>query len=148
MGHRQYWWLSNCPCQDCISRLCSGRRIRRSHPRQSFRCLPRLLCAGIGLSGALMVLVAVQLSVLGLYLPPVLKLKVLPSPPQTIISTARPYRGVKVSRCRRVVDGRSCPVIQCQIISATSVEEVAGRHDSAPDDHFTAGPYRGVGDSR
>jgi hypothetical protein len=31
-------------------------------------------------------LVAVQLSVLGLYLPPVFKMKMLPTPPQTIIS--------------------------------------------------------------
>ena len=36
--------------------------------------------------GALVVLVAVQLSVLGLYLPPVLKEPVLPPPPNTIIS--------------------------------------------------------------
>jgi hypothetical protein len=38
-------------------------------------------------SGALVVLVAIQVSVLGLYFPPVFKkLKLLPSPPQTIIS--------------------------------------------------------------
>jgi hypothetical protein len=37
------------------------------------------------LPGALVVLVAVQLSVLGLYLPPVFK-KALANPPQTIIS--------------------------------------------------------------
>src|SRR5439155_3298819 len=38
-------------------------------------------------AGALVVLVAVQLSVLGLYLPPVLRsLPLLPIPPQTIIS--------------------------------------------------------------
>src|SRR4029453_17092114 len=37
-------------------------------------------------SGALGVLVALQLSVLGLYLPPVLKSKSLSTPPQTIIS--------------------------------------------------------------
>ena len=36
--------------------------------------------------GALLVLVAIQLSVMGLYLPPVLKGPPLPSPPQTIIS--------------------------------------------------------------
>jgi hypothetical protein len=36
-------------------------------------------------SGALVVLVAVQLSVFGLYRPPVLK-EVTPNPPQTIIS--------------------------------------------------------------
>jgi hypothetical protein len=36
--------------------------------------------------GALVVLVAVQLSVLGLYLPPVFKSPELLNPPQTIIS--------------------------------------------------------------
>jgi hypothetical protein len=36
--------------------------------------------------GALVVLVAVQLSVLGLYLPPVFKRPETPAPPQTIIS--------------------------------------------------------------
>jgi hypothetical protein len=36
--------------------------------------------------GALAVLVAVQLSVLGLYLPPVFIMMMLPNPPQTIIS--------------------------------------------------------------
>src|SRR5438552_16927655 len=36
--------------------------------------------------GALTVLVAVQLSVLGLYCPPVFKKPLLPCPPQTIIS--------------------------------------------------------------
>jgi hypothetical protein len=37
-------------------------------------------------AGAPVVLVAVQLSVLGLYLPPVFKRPSLPYPPQTIIS--------------------------------------------------------------
>jgi hypothetical protein len=36
--------------------------------------------------GALAVLVGVQLSVLGLYLPPVFKSPLTPDPPQTIIS--------------------------------------------------------------
>src|SRR5262245_18348810 len=36
--------------------------------------------------GALVVLAAIQLSVLGLYLPPVLRSPPLPRPPQTIIS--------------------------------------------------------------
>jgi hypothetical protein len=36
--------------------------------------------------GALVMLVAVQLSVLGLYLPPVFNAPVSPNPPQTIIS--------------------------------------------------------------
>jgi len=37
-------------------------------------------------SGALVVLVVVQVSVLGLYLPPVFNRPLLPNPPQTIIS--------------------------------------------------------------
>jgi hypothetical protein len=37
-------------------------------------------------SGALVVLVAVQVFVLGLYLPPVFNPPLLPTPPQTIIS--------------------------------------------------------------
>ena len=36
-------------------------------------------------AGALVVLVAVQLSMPGLYLPPVLKMLLIPTPPQTII---------------------------------------------------------------
>ena len=43
------------------------------HPRRSFRCRSTLPCDCLGQSGALVVLVAVQLSVLGLYLPPVFK---------------------------------------------------------------------------
>jgi hypothetical protein len=37
-------------------------------------------------AGALLLLLATQLSVLGLYLPPVFKTPVLPVPPQMIIS--------------------------------------------------------------
>ncbi len=56
-------------------------------PRRSFHCRSRLPCEGIGPEGALAVLVAVQLSVLGLYLPPVFNQpRTLSSPPQTIIS--------------------------------------------------------------
>ena len=67
------WWLSNCRCRDCISRRCSkaGRRMLR--PRRSFRCRSTLPCDRYRAAGALVVLVAVQLSVLGLYLPPVFK---------------------------------------------------------------------------
>ena len=41
------------------------------HPRRSFHCRSRLPCDSLGAAGALVVLVAVQLSVPGLYLPPV-----------------------------------------------------------------------------
>ena len=48
-------------------------RCHRIRPRRSFHCQSRLPCDRLGQSGALVVLVAVQLSVLGLYLPPVFK---------------------------------------------------------------------------
>ena len=44
-----------------------------AHPRQSFHCRSTLPCDSYRAEGALVVLVAVQLSVLGLYLPPVLE---------------------------------------------------------------------------
>src|SRR5439155_9581672 len=58
-----------------------------SRPAQTIISLP-VQTAGSALraEGALVVLVAVQLSVLGLYLPPVLKNVGKASPPQTIIS--------------------------------------------------------------
>ena len=80
IGHRarwSCWWLSNYPCWDCISRRCSNSPLS-VRPRRSFRCRSRLPCARYRAAGALVVLVAVQLSVLGLYLPPVFK-RVLPS---------------------------------------------------------------------
>ena len=59
-----------------------------SRPRRSFQCQSRLQCDGSWASGTLVVLVVVQVSVLGLYLPPVLKKPGGgdPVPPQTIIS--------------------------------------------------------------
>ena len=67
------WWLSNYPCWDCISRRCSrSRRQSYSAPDDHFTASPH--CRVISRpAGALVVLVAVQLSVLGLYLPPVFK---------------------------------------------------------------------------
>ena len=61
-------------------------RSRHIRPRRSFRCRSRLPCDQTRAAGALVVLVAVQLSVLGLYLPPVLKCDAATVPPQTIIS--------------------------------------------------------------
>ena len=56
-------------------------------PPQTIISLPvqTAVCLSRG-AGAVVVLVAIQLSVLGLYLPPVFKKPLLPSPPQTIIS--------------------------------------------------------------
>ena len=67
------WWLSNCSCWDCISRRCSNRMIRiSSTPDDHFTASPHRRVS-IGPRARWSVLVAVQLSVLGLYLPPVFK---------------------------------------------------------------------------
>ena len=57
-------------------------------PRRSFHCRSRLPCENSRAVGALVLLVAIQVFVLGLYLPPVFKTSLIPepSPPQTIIS--------------------------------------------------------------
>ena len=71
------WWLSNYPCWDCISRrcsYCSNGNNPRFRPRRSSHCRSTLPYDRTRAGGALIVLVAVQLSVLGLYLPPVLKM--------------------------------------------------------------------------
>ena len=65
------WWLSNYPCRDCISRRCSIDCSHHIRPRRSFQCQSTLRCDALRASGALTMLVAVQLSVLGLYLSPV-----------------------------------------------------------------------------
>ena len=81
------WWLSSCRCRDYISRRCSNRcSCHYIRPRRSFHCRSTLPCDRARRIGALVVLVAVQLSVVGLYLPPVFKSLLLFHPPQTIIS--------------------------------------------------------------
>ena len=88
-------------------------------------------------------LVAVQLSVLGLYLPPVFSQTLtLPDPPQTIISLP-----VQTAVCTPRASGRvggagGCPTVGAGIVSAAGVQVAAVI--SAPDDHFTAGPHRCV----
>ena len=115
-------------------------------PRRSFHCQSRLPCDRRA-AGALVVLVAVQLSVLGLYLPPVLKW---------------PYRSISIHprrsfHCRsrlpcdrsgrgRVDRAGGCPTIRAGIVSPASVRKVVDII-SAPDDHFTAGPDCRVNDS-
>ena len=42
------WWLSNCPCWDCISRRCSKSRLLSLRPRRSFHCRSRLPCDRLG----------------------------------------------------------------------------------------------------
>ena len=85
-----------------------------------------------------MVLVAIQLSVPGLYLPPVFKL-VGPL-------SCRPKQSF---HCRstlpcdklglgRVGEAGGCPTIGAGIVSPAGIKIVAA--DPAPDDHFTTGP--------
>ena len=57
-----YWWLSNYPCRDCIARRCS-ERLMSSSPPQTIISVPVQTAVGPSrLVGALVVLVAVQLS--------------------------------------------------------------------------------------
>ena len=58
---------------------------KNRHPRRSFHRQSTLPCEQSA-EGALVVLVAAQLSMVGLYRPPVLKLPLPACPPQTIIS--------------------------------------------------------------
>ena len=101
------WWLSNCQCWDCISRRCSMSCWRHIRPRQSFRCRSTLPCASHRPAGALVVLVAVQLSVLGSYRPPVLKMSRGSAPDNHF--AASPYCRVMVSGIGRISDTRWSP---------------------------------------
>ena len=47
------WWLSNCPCWDCISRRCSHSRRLSIRPRRSFHCRSTLPCETTRAVGAL-----------------------------------------------------------------------------------------------
>ena len=86
-------------------------------------------------------LVAVQLSVLGLYLPPVFKR-------HSWIHHIRPRRSF---HCRSTLpcDTRAAgalvsaggrPTIRAGIVSPAGVQIISCRYSSAPDDHFIAGP--------
>ena len=134
------WWLSNYRCWDCICRRCSNRCRRHIRPRRSFRCRSRLPCDCLGQLGALVVLVAVQLSVLGLYLPPVFKSRAVTSAPDDHF-TASPYCRVTVSGIGRVGGAGGCPTVGAGIISSAGVQKVPLPSHSAPDDHFAAGPH-------
>ena len=96
-----------------------------------------------------MVLVAVQLSVLGSYLPPVFKKTAAIHPPQTIISLPVHTAVCRLSGRGRVGGAGGCPTIRDRIVSPAGVQR-AIVSTSTPDDHFTAGPhccvkYRAVG---
>ena len=140
------WWLSNCRCWDYISRRCSNRRRRRSPP-QTIISLPvhTAVCPDRAF-GALVVLVAVQLSVLGLYLPPVLKrCRRHIRPRQSFRCSV--HTAVCASRIGRIGGAGGCPTVGAGIISSAGVQIAAGVVTSAPDDHFTVGPHCRVTDS-
>ena len=141
------WWLSNYPCWDCISRRCSNSWHYHIHPRRSFHCRSTLLCDASRPVGALVVLVAVQLSVLGLYLPPVFE--------QVRSCHIRPRRSFHCRStlpCDRLGQWArwSCwwlsnyPCWDC-ISRRCSNSRLAS--SSTPDDHFTAGPHCRVTES-
>ena len=85
-------------------------------------------------------LVAVQLSVTGLYLPPVLKWKLRRHPPQTIISLPV-QTAVYISRAA----GTLVVLVAVQLFELglylPPVFKFVAVRSSAPNNHFTAGPY-------
>ena len=88
-----------------------------------------------------MVLVAIQLSVLGLYLPPVLKMlndSSLLRPKLSFRCQSIPPCASLAERARRGACAR--PTIRARIISATGVH-IMSANTSTPDDHFTASPH-------
>ena len=88
-------------------------------PRRSFRCRSTPPC-GRSFIRALVVLVAVQLSVPGLYLPPVLKRFGQFHPRRSFRCRSRPPCGR--IRAGRVAGVRSCPTIGARIVSPAGVK--------------------------
>jgi hypothetical protein len=90
--------------------------------------------------GELAVAVAVQLFVLGSYLPPVSNtFEIFPPAPNDHF-VAGPYCRVRVSSKGRIGRGGGCPTIRAGIVSATAVE-IGGVFGPAPNDHFSASPH-------
>ena len=125
-AHWWCWWLSNYPCWDCISRRCSTH-CHQIHPIRSFHCRSTLPCAMPRPEGALAVLVAVQLSVTGLYLPPVLTQRAGHSAPDDHF-TAGPHCRVIVSGTGRVGRAGGCPAIRAGIVSPAGVQIAGESH--------------------
>ena len=69
--HSLGWWLSKYPCWDCICRRCSNPDPGSCRPRRSFLRAGQTAVWRLRTEGAPVVLMAVQVLVLGLYLPPV-----------------------------------------------------------------------------
>ena len=119
------------------------------NPPQTIISLPvQTAVWSVRASGALVVLVAVQVSVLGLYRPPVFNRPLVPTPPQTIISLPIQTAVCANRALRRISGAGGCPGVRAGIVSPTSVKFDGARSHSAPDDHFTAGPQWRVEGSR
>ena len=85
-------------------------------------------------------LVAVQLLVFGLYLPPVFRsVAVLTAPHDHF--TAGPNCRVICSGRGAVTGARGCPAIRIWIVSPAGIETVTVFITSTPHNHFTAGPH-------
>ena len=81
----------------------------------------------------------IQVSVSGLYFPPLAKISCTESAPNDHFS-AGPNRCMAGSRRRCIVSGSSCPTICYRIVSASGVKPIA-TIESTPDDHFISGPH-------
>ena len=112
-----------------------------SAPDDHFTAGPDCRVTVLGQSGALVVLVAVQLSVSGLYLPPVFKvlLTIISAPDDHF--TAGPH-------CRVKCLGQSGALVVLVAVQLSvlglylpPVFRYSAAISSAPDDHFTAGPH-------
>ena len=116
------WWLSNCPCWDYICRRCSNSGVLIiSAPDDHFAASPDCRVSSRR-TGALVVLVAVQLSVLGLYLPPVFKIPLSYQSTPDDHFTAGPDCRVNVSASGRVGGAGGCPTISAGIVSPAGVQ--------------------------
>ena len=90
--------------------------------------------------------VAIQLSVPGLYAPPVfVSLNVSSTPPDDHLG-AGPYCGVSGPAGRDVQETRRRPTVRIRIVSAAGIQ-IDRLVSSTPDDHFAARPLYGVGPS-
>ena len=148
LAHRAHWWcwwLSKCQRWDRISRRCSNG-LPLSAPDDHFTASPHCRVESRA-AGALVVLVAVQLSVLGLYLPPVFKLLPLAFRPR------RSFHCRSTLPCERIGAAGALVVLVAVQLSVLGlylppVFKALVPSDSAPDDHFTASPNCRVPESR
>ena len=90
-------------------------------------------------------LVGIQLSVFGLYLPPVFspfEILIFSAPDDHF--TASPHCRLRLRQKARWYGPCGCPAIRVGIISPAGVDIVTVVTLTTPDNHFTASPYRRV----